>query len=83
MKYSSGKLTVTLNTNGSIRFSNPAPSLSGIEIGRLFDRYFTVENAKGSTGIGLSVAKLLTEKLGGSIDAEYRDNNFNMRLDFR
>ena len=56
-KYSSGSLLVTLAPDGLILFSNPAPSLSEIEVGRLFDRFYTVDNAKASTGLGLSIVK--------------------------
>jgi len=37
--------------------------------GHLFDRVYTIENGRISTGLGLSIAKLLTEKLGGNIEA--------------
>ena len=50
---------------GEIIFQNRASGLSQVEADRLFDRFYTVENAKGSTGLGLSIAKLLTEKMGG------------------
>ena len=41
---------------------------------KIFDRYFSVENAKESTGIGLSIAKQLVELNGGSISADYVKN---------
>lgn len=81
-KYSAGTLTVSLAEDGTVTFTNPAPSLSNIEVGRLFERFYTVENAEGSTGLGLSIAKLLTEKIGGVIHAEYRDGYFNITLRF-
>ena len=56
-KYSSGSLFVTLDPDGLILFSNPAPSLSEIDVGKLFDRFYTVDNAKASTGLGLSIEK--------------------------
>lgn len=82
VRYSSGDLSVTLEEDGTVIFSNPSHSLSEIEVGRLFDRFYTVENAKGSTGLGLSIAKLLTEKMGGAIEADYIDGIFNIRIRF-
>lgn len=79
-KYSDGDLTVVLTETGEILFQNRASGLSQVEADRLFDRFFTVENAKGSTGLGLSIAKQLTEKMGGSIRAEWKNGNLSIRL---
>lgn len=73
-KYSDGDLTVTLDADGTIRFSNAAEKLSCVQTEKLFDRFFTVETAKGSTGLGLSIAKLLTEKMGGTIGVDYQND---------
>lgn len=81
-KYASGKLSVTIEPDGTIIFSNPAPSLSEVEVEKLFDRYYTVENAKGATGLGLSIAKLLTERMGGQIKADYVTGEFNLLIQF-
>ena len=70
-KYSDGDLKVRLTDDGSISFENKAENLDRVQTERLFDRFFTVETASGSTGLGLSIAKTLTEKLGGTIGAEY------------
>ena len=56
VKYSNGNFKVELKNDGEIIFSNKATSLDATTVQKIFDRYFSVENAKESTGIGLSIA---------------------------
>ena len=70
LKYSDGDLSVELWDNGLIRFSNHASSLDEVQVGKLFNRFFTVETARNSTGLGLSIAKTLVEQMNGTISAE-------------
>lgn len=81
-KYSDGDLTVELSADGTVTFSNTAEKLDRIETERLFDRFYTVENAGGSTGLGLSIAKLFTEKTGGKIAAEYKNKKLFVHVNF-
>lgn len=74
VKYSNGNFKVELKNDGEIIFSNKATSLDATTVQKIFDRYFSVENAKESTGIGLSIAKQLVELNGGSISADYVKN---------
>ena len=49
---------------------------------RIFDRFFTVRGARGSTGLWLSVAGLLTERMGGTVQAEWHAGRFTVRVRF-
>lgn len=81
-KYSAGDLTVCLSSDGEITFSNSAPNLTPVMVERFFDRFYTVETARHSTGLGLSIAKVLTERMGGSITASCRKGLLTIRLYF-
>lgn len=74
IKYSEGDLTIFLFENGKIVFSNHTSDLNEIQIGKLFDRFYTVNTARKSTGLGLSIAKALIEKMDGNISADYSNN---------
>ena len=81
-KYSDGDLAVVLAPDGKVTFSNRASALSRVEAARLFDRFYTVDSARGSTGLGLSIAKLLTEKLHGTISADYENEKLRICIAF-
>lgn len=82
IKYSNGDLAITLSESGAIIFSNHAPMLDETQTGKLFNRFFTVENAEKSTGLGLSIAKALTEEMGGTITAKYEAGVLSIRIVF-
>lgn len=81
LKYSAGDLEVTLEESGRLTFSNSAPGLDPVAAGRLFDRFYTVEAARNSTGLGLSIAKELTQRMGGSIGAELHGGTLTVWLE--
>ena len=70
VKYSDGDFAVRLTSAGEMTFANSAKSLTPVEVSKMFDRFYTVESARSSTGLGLSIAKILTEKCHGQISAE-------------
>lgn len=80
LKYSDGDLKVELKENGELTFSNHARDLDEVQVGKLFDRFFTVETARGSTGLGLSIARTLMEQMGGKIVVGYEDGVLKIRL---
>ena len=83
LKYSAGDLSVSLNESGRIAVSNSAPQLDPITTGRLFDQFYTVEAAKNSTGLGLSIAKALTERMGGKIWAEFSQGHLTLLVEWQ
>lgn len=82
VKYSDGDLTVRMEPEGRITFANSAKGLDAVAAGRLFDRFYTVEAARNSTGLGLSIARQLTERMGGRLTAEYQDGRLCLILIF-
>lgn len=83
IKYSEGDLEITLRETGEIIFANTASGLNEVEVGKLFDRFFTVESARKSTGVGLTIARHLIEQMGGNISAEYDNGRLSIWIFFQ
>lgn len=82
LKYSGGDLDVALSPDGAITLSNAAPALDEVQVGRLFDRFYTVETGRSSIGLGLSIARALTERMGGTISARYGAGRLTLEVRF-
>ena len=82
VKYSDGDFSVCMSEDGRIVFSNTARTLSAVDVEKLFDRFYTVNSARSSTGLGLSIAKILVERMGGNISADYKGNLLSITLSF-
>lgn len=81
-KYSDGDLEITMTDSGEITFINTAKALDEVQVGKLFDRFFSVEAARNSTGLGLAIAKTLVEQMNGRIEANYANNKLSISVFF-
>lgn len=83
LKYSSGDLEISLSDDGRLRFANSAPNLSSVDVSKLFDRFFTVENARSSsTGLGLSIVKIFAERMNCDVKADYIEGKIVIVVNF-
>lgn len=82
VKYSDGDLEISLSEKGEIVFSNTASGLNYMQVSKLFERFYTVEDMQKSTGLGLSIVKKLVEQMDGRIIAEYRDKKLIISVYF-
>jgi signal transduction histidine kinase len=69
-----------------IEVANTADGLEPDELPRLFERFYRRDNGAGrprqaGSGLGLPIARDLTELLGGALDASVGDGKLTMRLD--
>lgn len=83
LKYSDGDLSITLSKQGEIVFANHTDALDKLKVMQLFNRYYTVANGEKSTGIGLSIAKELTEQMNGTITAQYENGVLHICVCFK
>lgn len=82
IKYGEHDFTVKMFSDGTIEFSNKTNKLDSTSLEKMFDRYYTVRNAKKSSGIGLSIAKQLAELSNGKIDAKYKNGSLIIKVNF-
>lgn len=70
--------------NCSVVISNPAASMQQDDVKHIFDRMFTTSHSgnRNTTGLGLSIAKKLTDMMGGDIGSSYHDNVFQITIRF-
>lgn len=82
LKYSEGDFKISLFPDGTITFSNRTSKIDRMVLANIFDRFYTVENARNKSGIGLSIAKQLVEMSGGEIDASVKKGELVIRIKF-
>lgn len=82
IKYSENMVMITLNDAGIIEISNQTKKFDAVSAKKIFDRYYTIENAKKSNGVGLSIVKQLVELNGGKVMSKYRNGLLTITIIF-
>ena len=80
LKYSAGDLFISLSPEGEVVFSNTAKGMTRVQVERLFDRFYTVQAARNSTGLGLSIARTFIDRMNGTISAELAGERLIIRI---
>ncbi|WP_410512863.1 HAMP domain-containing sensor histidine kinase [Paenibacillus sp. BR2-3] len=84
VQYSHGDIEVKLLAadKAVLSFKNPVKNASVIDVKRLFDRFYTGDQARSnSTGLGLSIVRLLAEQMGGNTSASIQGGFLEIRVE--
>ncbi len=67
-----------------ISISNDVENPGEIDVSKVFERFYKADEARSvsSSGLGLSIAKELVERMGGQIRAELDGNCFGVKITF-
>lgn len=82
IKYGKNDLNIVLSKDGKIKFINKTDQIDKTSLDKIFNRYYTVKNARKPSGIGLAIAKQLVILNGGDIEAKYDKGNLNIEITF-
>jgi signal transduction histidine kinase len=85
LKYAKDEFVIqqhTTDTQCILTLSNDKNDMTENELKRIFDRFYTGDKARnqGSSGLGLTITKLLVEKMKGSISARFDGDMFVIEL---
>lgn len=83
LKYADGGFKAEIRSDGTAIFSNPAPNLTAVQTAKLFDRFYTVSDGTDSTGLGFAIARELTLRVGGKIEADHKDGLLVITVKFK
>lgn len=87
-RYAKSKLSIAVREMKEeviLSFTNDVEGIDENEMEHLFERFYTIEASRssGSTGLGLTIAKELVEKMKGSMEAELEDGSLCIRMCFK
>ncbi|MBD2870338.1 HAMP domain-containing histidine kinase [Paenibacillus sp. IB182493] len=85
LQHAAGDIDIRLHAAGKAVLSirNLVDPSTALDADRLFDRFYTGDKARSgsSTGLGLSIVRLLTDKMGGAARAALDDGMLEIRVE--
>lgn len=87
VRYAKSTLNIQMTEmNGKVRilFVNDTKHLKEEDVLYLFDRFYQKDGARSQkrTGLGLTIAKHLTEAMGGTMEAAYEGENLSIIMEY-
>jgi signal transduction histidine kinase len=75
---------IKASDNYTFTFLNNSEPMSGDDLDNIFQRSYTLDQSRNrkTTGLGLAIAKEITKKLGGEIEASYNNGRFSISVTF-
>ena len=69
----------------NISVSNTIENPENVDVSQVFERFYKADEARSvtSSGLGLSIAKELVERMDGKIHAQIEDNRFCINISYR
>lgn len=76
------KIDIIVTQKVALTFKNLVEKPEEINVQCLFDRFYTRDQARSkTTGLGLSIVKLLAEKMGGAVSASLQENEIEIKVE--
>ena len=83
LKYGEGEFKVEIDEKGNTIFSNLAPNIDSVEANKLLNRYYTISDAKASSGIGLSISKEILQEMGGELKVKLENQRLYISIIYK
>lgn len=89
LTHGQGNLSIVMTNRKEwveISVSNPIAEEDSIDVSRVFEKFYKADSSRhksGSTGLGLFIARTLTERMGGQISASVCENVFTVTVSWK